>query len=161
MWNATAGMWSVSGGNLVAAPVGGHAFLESPDLLGDLAFATSIEVVNPASYEIGFCTGYVPLEQGYCCTVYANPSSGARAASSWQGGAQMSVPTPFTGSLAPGSQVDITGSVTGAGNACAFSQGSVNVVTTAPRGPSVPGRAVFYTAAPARYRYVFVVAIGS
>ena len=160
-WNASAGMWSVTTNELAATPVNGHGFLESPDLLGDLAFATSIEVVNPASYEIGFCSGYVPLQQGYCCTVYANPSSGARAASSWQGGAQVSMPVAFTGSLAPGSRVDITGTVTSTGNSCAFSQGSVNAVTTAPRGPSVPGRAVFYTAAPARYRYAFVVAIGS
>ncbi|MBV8759934.1 MAG: thrombospondin type 3 repeat-containing protein [Deltaproteobacteria bacterium] len=159
-WNATSGTWAVTGGKLVQSTAA-NALLESPDLVGDLAFATSVEVVNPASYEIGFCSGYAPGLQTYCCTVYDNPSTGARAVSRFQGGPQMSMPVPFAGSVAPGSQVDIVGSVTSAGNTCGFSEGSATATATAPRGPSVPGRAVFYTAAPAHYRYAFVVAIGS
>jgi hypothetical protein len=157
---AVVGAWTVANGQL-AESTAAFSLLDSPDSVGDVYFATSIQIVT-ATNEIGFCGGDIPIGMQYfCCGVYDSGGPQVRAVSAWTGQAQTATPVPFGGSLAPGAIVDMVGTMTAANSICTFTQGMVTATTSTARGPVSPGSAVFYTAIPAQYRYAFVVTIGS
>lgn len=155
------GQWSVANGVLDQAATG-FSLLDSPASYTDAYFATSLEVVTVDSAEIGFCLGDIqPGIQYYCCgasNIGGTPS--ARAASAWStSGGQISVPAAFTGAnLAVGQHVEMTGLLQGASFACAISQGGITATPGTTTGGTL-GPAVFYTVAPVRYRYAFVVSL--
>jgi hypothetical protein len=155
------GQWTVGGGVLDQA-ASGFSLLDSPASYTDAYFATSLEVVAVDTSEIGFCLADVqPGIQYYCCgaaNVGGVPS--ARAASAWAtSGGQISVPGTFTGAnLAVGEHVEMVGLLQGASFACSITQGAITATAGTPTGTKL-GPAVFYTTAPVRYRYAFVVGL--
>ena len=157
-WVNTGGAWTVANGQLAQAN-NNFALLDSPDKLGDVYFATSVEVVNAGTAEIGFCGADIqPGIQYYCCGV---SSGSVRAASAWRNQPQIFDPQPWTGTSDVGARIDIVGTLDATHSTCTFTQGAHLVTSSTLRGPLELGTAVFYTAAAVRYRYAFVVAIGS
>jgi thrombospondin type 3 repeat protein len=160
-----AGAWAVTAGALEqtdAAPQ--LALLDAPSDHGDVAFATRIEVTRALTSpqtELGFCGGNQPVGlQYYCCAINGG---GVRAASYWNGaGTPLGMGKNWPGTLAVGDAVDVRGVVTATASECSFTQGGVTVTTQTPRGPPSHGSPVFYTGfAAGRYRYLFVVELGS
>jgi hypothetical protein len=160
-WQPTGGPWSVTNGMLEQA-ASGFSLLDSPASYTDAYFATSLEVVTPNTAEIGFCLADIqPSVQYYCCCASnAGDVPSTRAASQWDGSpGQISVPASFDGAnLAVGQRVEMTGLLSGATFACAISQGAATASPGTGTGGKL-GTAVFYTLAPVRYRYAFVVTV--
>jgi hypothetical protein len=157
---AVANAWTVTNHQL-SESTNAFSLLDSPDMLGDVYFATSIQIVT-ATNEIGFCGGDIPIgTQYYCCGVYDSGGPHARAVSAWVGQSQIGVAVPFSASLAPGAVVDMVGTMTASTSVCTFTQDTATATSSTPRGPLAPGSAVFYTTIPSLYRYAFVVTIGS
>jgi len=170
MWRHSngAGVWTVAGGVLHQTDtVPGLTLLDSPDLYGDLYFATRIEVVEmtAAGAEIGFCGGDIPTgTQYYCCAADSVGGGSVRAASAWatSGGQIPSANLAWSGGLPAGAQLDIRGETSATASDCGFLDSGTLLRRTTPRGPPADGSAVFYTSfASANYLYIFAVRIGS
>lgn len=159
------GAWSVSGG-LLHETNAGFSLLDAPASYQDAYFATSLEVVQPTTNEIGFCLSDIqPSTQYYCCAAY-NPGNtpGVRAASQYAGSpGQISAPASFAGNLGVGQHIEMVGTLMGTRFDCKFTQGAsggpTSMANTTVGGKLGPP--VFYTTAPVNYRYAFVVTIGS
>lgn len=166
-WN-NAGTWVVDNHHLDETTMGAILILDAPVDYGDVYFATRMEVASTLSdgvHELGFCGGDIAQgHQYYCCAING---TGVRATSAWEtppaSGGQLTGAAPWSGSLAVGAQIDVTGTMTATASQCTFVQGggaSATAFTT--RGPPTPGAPCFYTQdnALGRWLYVFVVSLG-
>lgn len=165
---AGAGTWTVQNNALDETAMGSILIFDAPTDHGDVYFATRMEVastLSSASTEIGFCGGDIAQgHQYYCCSING---TGVRATSAWEtvpaSGGQLSTPAGWSGSLAVGAQIDVTGKMTATQSQCTFAQGGVAAAAATTRGTLTPGAPCFYTQANAlgRWRYLFVVAQGT
>lgn len=160
------GAWTSTTGLLQTNASAGLTLLDSPMNYGNLYVATRMEVVvalPTESSEIGICGGDIPQgTQYYCCALNGKLGKSVRATSAWAGQGQIEGEIPWLGNLDVGSVVDVTSTMTAVLSTCTFAQGTVTATTNTPRGPAVPGSAVFYTqVTQAKYHYIFAVLIGS
>ena len=148
------GAWSVSGGMLMELATNSSRLNSPTSYATDIYFATSLQITQPVTNEVGFCAANMP-PQYYCCV--ANDGSMPVVGAST---GQVAYFDPFPGSLDPGKRVDITGTLTGSQFECRFFEAGATTEVLAPGGGNA-GPVAFYATTPIAYRYLFVVAIGS
>ena len=160
------GDWVVQTGALDQTLAASNAILDAPTDTGDVYFATRIAVTSAltsSGTEFGFCDGDIaPGHQYYCCAVNG---ANVRAVSSWEAPpaspGQVVMTAPWSGSVATGAAVDITGTMTSTQHQCTFAQGAVTASAATVRGTPTPGAPCFYTVGGVvgSWDYLFVVAM--
>ncbi len=152
------GTWTVVGGKLEQAMIGGDTQLGSPASYRAAHFETRMEIVEGQTTDIGFCSGASSVpEQYYCCSL-SGAMSLARAFA-LQSGAPLTTTAAFAGSTAVGATIDVRGTHTATSFTCQLSQGGVAAAASVTVGPTA-GVAAFFTTAAVKFHYAFVVEIG-
>jgi hypothetical protein len=150
------GAWAVTGGALVQsiADPSQFASLATPVSYQRIYVATSIEVVSlAANATLGVCTGWNGNSFD-CCNV--NTTNGAAVAEA-QTGTAIKSNLPWPAAVAAGARIDIVQNMLTA-NTCRF--GTAVTVQTTPT--AISGKVLFFVGhAAAKYRYLFVVQIGT
>jgi hypothetical protein len=163
----SAGTWTIAGNRLVQEQPIGLATIELPMLMSGVRVETSFEVdtlTGGVDAEIGTCSGVQGGAQHYCCDVIRKASS-ALNAELWAQytGEPLSIDIQsWTGSFGPGSRVDVVNEVVPDLRNCTLSQTPVvRPLFKNETGPIDGTVELYMKNATAKYRYIFVVEIGS
>jgi hypothetical protein len=159
-----AGTWSVTGGALTqsAANPNNFASWASPGTYQHVYVATQFEVGTPQTgATVGMCSGWDGSSFD-CCNVNER---GASPVAQAQTGTAMLIDSAWTPGLTAGEVIDVLQDLSSGLNVCTFkttSGTSVTQVTSTSQAAQITARILFYAGhTTAKYRYVFVVAIGS
>jgi hypothetical protein len=159
--NYNNGTWLISGNLLHQTNPNLFSLLDSPTNYTDVYFATSLEILQAATYEVGFCAGDKQAsQQYYCCGATNMTTPTVRAIGEYSGSAgQLAATAAFSGDLSAGQRLDVIGTVNASTFKCEFRQAASSVSTQLPSGART-GPVAFYATRQVDFRYVFVVTIG-